>query len=175
MAITTNRNLKYGNLAHQEAIVKSAQRPHRRVKHIIPGGVNMLSYMDPQDTKIWEKAIYNWLRRVNGFSEVTISFAKELESIDTYRECVHTFAEGDKHPWIANKFGRQFLAEKLAEIVTAQKCVALEVNSEGIFVLSNSEFGPYTQDDEGGRIPTEAWEPYIEFLADGRNEYAQSK
>jgi hypothetical protein len=137
--------------------------------------------------KDMEKAVYNWLRGCGGFSEVTLSFAKEPEKWTGNPVKTMSFDTRESRPvWERTPQGRKDLAKDLATIIndTSRRLVYLLVKADGIYVgedkignfkprvtVSEENHAQYPSKQLGDKVTTDDWEPYISFVATSRSRY----
>lgn len=169
-------------VANQQRLVEllTPQR-NKPVKHVIPGGKNMLEELDGEALI---GAVYNWLRRVSKFGGITISFAKDAAVFQTAKEKVIDFPGGTQPIWLTHPKGRMYLAEEFTKIIKSTKLVAIEADKTGIYVIKDrsNKFGPKRAAGAadatdkiaiGDLIPNEDWEPYLEFRDVERPRYGR--
>jgi hypothetical protein len=140
------------SLSNQQALVKKivGSQANKTVKRMIPGGKTLVS--DISDKEL-PTAIYNWLRHCRHFTSATISFARDLSVTETNREKVIDFNARSKHTEWETR-GKRWLAERVADIITRENVVAVEIQKDGLYLLTNKgDFSP----------ESETWEPYIQF------------
>lgn len=133
----TRRDIMNSGLSDQEAILKKIVGPKKvvTVKKVIPGGASLLDQVPQEDM---EKAVYNWLRFQNTFSEVILSFAKDMTKFKTLTEKVISF-DASNPPWDANKEGKRSLAKVLANEINKTSALAFHVKKDGIYVITDVE------------------------------------
>ena len=141
------------SLSNQQALVKKiiGSEGKRTVKRLIPGGATLVA--DISDKEL-PSAVYTWLRHCTHFTSATISFAKEMSEEDITKEKVIDFdSRARLTEWETR--GKRWLAERVADIITRDNVVAVEIQKDGLYLCL---------DKKGNFTPTsENWEPYIQF------------
>jgi hypothetical protein len=154
------------------------------IRRPIAGGKRLLEFLDKENTA---RAVFNWLRGCGGFTEVTISFAKNPE---IYAPVVKRFFTADgteSKPFWDKAEGRKELANRLADILLTQRIVSVTAKHNGIYIAydSTGSFAPTILVTEalqkrypeleasaiGEKVPNPEWEPYIEFRPTNRSRY----
>jgi len=139
----------------------------KKKKIIIPGGKDMLEGLQYPEM---EKMFWNMLKFCFLFDDVRFSFSSDPDK----RTLVTTkAAEFQKDPsgrevWVYHEKGKRYIAQKMAEIVSRQALVAMDIKPDGIYV--------HTDKKDGFTPRSKDWGPYIEFSpkrVGGRGEYAQ--
>ena len=145
-------DLRRSNVSSQESLVKAIidDSPFRQIKRYIPGGKTLIDTVSKQDMP---DAIYTWLRHCRNFTEVTLSLVDPLEPANLTSTKVLDMNPNSKNTEWESR-GKEWLAEKIANHLTKDKVVAIEVKRDGIYALSSTQ--EITQEDEN-------WKPYVQF------------
>lgn len=117
------------------------------------------------------------MRSTKSFQEFKICFAKNPDSIKLETEKVVDYQPKEGGEW--GNGNRLNVAKEIAKILGERSVVLLHLKQDGIYVSSDKEgkFSPTrlaTESDVregvrvGDKIPSEAWEPYIEWVPRGR-------
>lgn len=157
MALTKKQAIEFesspNSLSNQQALVKRIinSEPRTSIKRVIPAGATITSDISE---KALAAAVYTWLRHCAHFTQVTISFAKDPSTINCSRNKMVDFQSTGKYTeW--EQRGKRWLAERVADIITRDGVVSVEIQKDGIYLNT---------DKTGSFDPTHAeWEPYIEF------------
>lgn len=171
----------------------------RVVKHIrrtIPGGGGQLIELLRKENKdTLEAALYNWLRSCRSFSEVTISLSNTPDTYKVSKTKVVEFSgKGPAPVWEVHAEGRLYLAKTLANVISSNRFVYLTVDKNGVNIFQDvtNQFGPLRTASQadvdawaetfpdtdcpyavGQKIPTDDWEPYLDFIPSNRSEYGR--
>lgn len=151
-------------ITNQEALVKRLVNKTVKPKTlIIPGGKDLMKDIDLSKL---ETAMYNWFRGCAHFSDVKVSLASDIESLNVSETKVYDFDVTSNQPeWVTHKEGKRFLARTMAEAMFANKCVGVRADKSGVFVLTDSS-GEFPFDPE-----QESWGPHVVFTPQRKREY----
>jgi len=185
MSSLKQKVLETHNISDQNALVQKLLKTGPRIiKRVIPAGKTMFEQIDKPGM---QSAVYNWLRGCGGFTEVTISFAKEPERWVQVPTKALSFDTRDPKPvWERTPTGRKELAKQLANFINdpARRIVYLTVRPDGIYigedkkqafkpyvVLTEADLAKHPTRNVGDKVASEDWEPYVEFNASNRSKY----
>jgi len=157
MALTKKQAIEFesspNSLSNQQALVKRIinSEPRTSIKRVIPAGATITSDISE---KALAAAVYTWLRHCAHFTQATISFAKDPSTIHCSRYKMVDFQSNGRYTeW--EQRGKRWLAERVADIITRDGVVSVEIQKDGIYLNSDKSgsFGPNHEE----------WEPYVEF------------
>jgi len=157
MGITKKQAIDFesspNSVSNQQALVKRIinSEPRTSIKRIIPGGSTITEDISE---KALASAVYTWLRHCTHFTQATISFARDPSTINCSRNKVVDFQSTNRYSeW--EQRGKRWLAERIADIITRDNVVFVEIQKDGIYlnVDKTGSFDPTHND----------WEPYVEF------------
>lgn len=146
------KDLERSAVSNQQSLVNKIEgiKQTKILKRIIPGGKNLLQNVNRESLP---KACYTWLRHCAHFTNFVISFAKDIESIETKKvKSVDFDPRSQNLEWDLR--GKKWLGEQVAQLLLQEKAIAVEGNKEGIWIY-------YSKEDLSPE--SENWEPYVEF------------
>lgn len=163
----TKKELAEGNsVSHQEAIVKRmirSEQTNRKKVIPIPGGKNM---MENLDKRLMQRAVYNWLRGCNSFTEVYINLVKDPAARKHVKERLENFeTNSDLPPWEIATMGKEWLSERMSKHLSSKKMLCIYADKDGLYALLPAEGTDVSPSDED-------WEPKVIFTPKRQNEYS---
>lgn len=145
-------DLKHSRVSNQESLVKAimSDSAFKQVKRYIPAGKTLIDTVSKQEMPA---AIYTWLRHCRNFTEVTLSLVEPLEEHNCKSVKVLDMNPNAKNTEWETR-GKKWLAEKMANFLTKEGVVAIQVKRDGVYSLTSKEDIDQSSDN---------WMPYIEF------------
>tara|TARA_B100000902_G_C27266625_1_gene893877 strand:- start:868 stop:1359 length:492 start_codon:yes stop_codon:yes gene_type:complete len=141
------------SVAHQQSLVQKLSGPkiNKQVKMIIPGGANLTDNISKDQLSL---AVFTWLRRCRHFKDVLISFAADLNSINTDTAIVVDFNQNTRSPeWEIQ--GKKWLSERVSDVLAMDNIVGVKVDKVGIHAILDS--------DQSFNANSPNWEPHLVF------------
>lgn len=147
------------SVAHQQSLVQKLSGPkiNKQIKMIIPGGANLTDNISKDQLST---AVFTWLRRCRHFKDVTISFASDLNEVQTKTSCVVDFNQNNKLPeWEVQ--GKRWLSERVSEVLAMDNVVGVKVDKVGIHAMLDTE--------QRFNASSDNWLPHVLFTPDRPN------
>ena len=146
------KELERSAVSNQQSLVKKIEgvKQTKIVRRAIPGGKELLKNVNRETLP---KACYTWLRHCAHFTNFTVSFAKDIDLVDTKKTKSLDFDSRSQNlEWEIR--GKKWLGEQVAALLLLEKAIAVEGDKEGLWVYyAKEEFLPESDN----------WEPYVEF------------
>jgi hypothetical protein len=141
------------SVSNQQSLVKKLQGPqiNKKIVMIIPGGKNLTEYIGRENLP---NAVFTWLRRCRHFKDVEISFVKDYSEKEYEMTSVIDFNTSTKLPQWETE-GKQWLAERVSEVLLMKNVMSVKVTREGINVILDKSESFNSQSPD--------WEPKLIF------------
>ena len=147
------------SVAHQQSLVQKLSGPkiNKQIKMVIPGGANLTDNISKDQLST---AVFTWLRRCRHFKDGTISFASDLNEVQTKTSCVVDFNQNNKLPeWEVQ--GKRWLSERVSEVLAMDNVVGVKVDKVGIHAMLDTE--------QSFNASSDNWLPHVLFTPDKPN------
>lgn len=152
-----------GEASTQQGLVKRLSRKTISAsRYTIPGGKYLAESVD---SKHLLENVYTWLRITRDYVQVTISFAKDLDTIKTRQIRVLDFNNSSgTAPWLVQARGVYLLAEQITDLLkSSNNTAAIIAKADGVYILQDTEKALKPGGDN--------WEPYVEFVPRKKGDY----
>ena len=132
----------------------------QQITYIVPGGKSLMTKENPVDKEQLTKYLKTWLKRVNAFESVTLNFVKEIPETLVEKRLLRAFEKTEKGKTYWESYGRDQLAELIANIIHSEKEKPLSILVDSVGIYAAAKPPKAAADKPGG----DNWEPHLQFI-----------